>query len=118
MPFEISLAGEKFRTDELTVEEFMTIERDTGRTWWELNPVRSAPEFRAVAVAFLSRTRSKEDALKIVSALTINDVVAATKLVRDDLPDVYEDGIPKAEGGPLTPSSSNTQGLPGAGPHQ
>ena len=103
MPFEITVAGETFRSDDLTVDEFLAIEKDTGRTWWDLNPIRSAGEFKAMASAWLARTRSPEDAAKIVGSLSIRDVVDNAKVVSDDLPDMYEDGIPKAEGGPSTP---------------
>ncbi len=105
MAFELTVAGEVFRSDDLTIDEAVAIEKATGTSWLYLNPLRSGETFRAMAVAFLRRTKTPAEAEAIVGKLGLRDAIAAVKVVEEDLPDEYEDGLPKAEGDPSTPTS-------------
>jgi hypothetical protein len=111
VPFELTIDGQVFRTDELTLAEAETLEVECGRTWLELNPVRSAKEFRATARLFLARTRTPEEASTAVAGLTIGEAMKAVKWVADDLPDMFEDGLPKAGGGNSTTTSPSSPDL-------
>jgi len=118
MPFELVLEGKTYRTDDLTIEEAEIIEDVSGRTWLQLNPMRSAKEFRAVAVAFLSRDFDADKAKLMVAGLAIQTAQDAVRFVDDDLPRLFEDGLPdpKAEGGNSTSTSSSSPDPPSDGP--
>jgi hypothetical protein len=108
--FEVTIEGETFRTDDLSLDEAIMVEKATGTSWLYINPLRSAGDCRAVMVAFLSRSRSKADAEATVARLFggpkgMKAAIDAVKTVEEDLPDEYEDGLPKAGGGPSTPTS-------------
>jgi len=118
MPFEITLAGKAYNTNSLTLDEADRLEEECGRTWLELNPVRSSKEFRAVARVFLARDHGPADVDRIIAAVTVGAAMDAVEWVDDDLPGVFVDGLPdpKAVGGPSTGTSSSSPGPPGDGP--
>lgn len=105
MAFQITIEGEVFRTDDLTLDEAVAVEKATGTSWLYINPLRSAGDCRALMVVFLSRKRSKAEAEAYVKGLSMAAGIAAVQTVEEDLPDEYEDGLPKAAGGPSTPTS-------------
>lgn len=105
MAFELTLDGQVFRSDDLTIDEAVAIEKATGTSWLYLNPLRSGEVFRAMAVTFLLRDRPKADAEAYVGKLGIKAAIAAVDEVAEDLPDEYEDGLPKAGGDPSTLTS-------------
>lgn len=106
MPFEVSFGDQKWRTDDLTLDEAIGIEKVTGRSWMQVNPFVSAEDCKAIMVAFLSREMDGQAAEAKVGALSLGEVLDSINLVKDDLPDEYADGIPKGEGGPSTAGSS------------
>jgi hypothetical protein len=105
VPFEIKVDGQTFRTDDLTLAEATVIEKATGTSWLYLNPLRSAEQCQETMIVFLSRSRPRAAAEAFVGALGIRKAIDAVTKVDEDLPDEYEDGLPKAEGGPSTPTS-------------
>lgn len=108
MPFEITIDGHAYRTDDLTIEEAVALEDECDKTWLELNPLRSAKEFRATAALFLRRTRAPEVAAKEAAAMSVKVAQESMRWVDDDLPTEFENGIPKEEGGPSTTTSSGS----------
>lgn len=94
MPFEVTLDGRAYRTDSLTLIEAEALEGETGKSWLELNPVKSAKEFRCIALCFLRRDLNPDKAQAVVAELTLGQAMASVKWVADDLPDTYDDGIP------------------------
>lgn len=116
MPFEITIDGHAYRTDDLTVAEAEELEDECGQTWLQLNPIRSAKEFRATAALFLRRTRTPEVAAKEAAALTVKAAQENVRWVEDNLPTEFSDGIPKEEGSPSTTTSSASPDPPGDGP--
>lgn len=110
MAFQVTLEGKAYSTDSLTLGEAEVLEAECGRTWLELNPVRSSKEFRATARVFLHRDYAPGDVDRIVNGFTIKMAMGAVVWVDDDLPRVFEDGMPdpKAEGGPSTTISSGS----------
>jgi hypothetical protein len=112
MPFELTLSGKVYNTHSLSLEESDQLEKECAKTWLELNPVRSSAEFRATARVFLTRDHDPAGVELLLAAFTIQSAMAAVEWVDDDLPDVFEDGLPKAEGGPSTTTSSGSPALP------
>lgn len=103
MPFRVTVEGESFVVDDLTLDEAIAIEKALDTTWAYINPLRSAEHCRAIMQAFLARTRSVEEAAKIVGGMSIKAATEAVEHVpEDDLPDEFEDGLPKAAGGTST----------------
>ncbi len=104
MPFVFTVEGEKVSSDDLTLDEVIAVEKATGSGWFELNPYNSAAHCRAILVQINSRRRPKDDAEKLVGAMTIREAQDSVDFVaRDDRPEIYQDGIPvvdpKAERG-------------------
>lgn len=118
VPFQVTLDGKAYSTDSLTLDEADRLEEECGRTWLELNPVRSSKEFRAVARVFLDRDHSPVDVDRVVAGITIGAAMDAVEWVDNDLPRLFEDGLPdpKAEGEPSTTTSSSSPDPPGDGP--
>lgn len=115
MAFQVTLDGKTYSTDSLTLDEAEILEGECGKTWLELNPVRTSKEFRATARVFLARDHTPADVDRIVNGFTIAMAMEAVVWVEgDDLPKVFEDGMPdpKAEGSPSTSTSSGSPTLP------
>jgi len=103
VPFIITYNDEEFSTDNLSIEEAEAIETALGITWFEMNPARSAGQFKVVTAVFLARTRDETEAAKTAAAITVGEARKAVRWEKDDMPDAYEEGLPKAEGVPGTP---------------
>lgn len=108
MPFELELDGHVYNTDDLSVAQAVELEKKLGKTWRELNPLGSAEEFQAFAVVCMQRDHPADHAAKLAAELPLGAALAAARWIEPDLPDVYEDGNPKAEGGPSTTTSSGS----------
>jgi hypothetical protein len=116
VPFELTLAGRKYSTDDLSVAEAVDLEKTLGRSWTQLNPLSSAEEFLAFATTCLRHDHPADQAAKIAAELPLGVALAAARWVGDDLPDVFEDGLPKAEGESSTTTSSSSPAHPTDGP--
>lgn len=106
MPFVVSVDGEDYNTDDLTLDEAIAIERETGRSWATINPFASGGDCKAIIATFLSRTVGAEEAAKRAGAMSLKQVLASVRVEESDLPDEYVNGIPKAGGEPATTGSS------------
>jgi hypothetical protein len=103
MPFRVTVDGQQFMADDLTLDEAIAIEKELDTTWQYINPLRSGEHCRAIMVAFLSRSRTVDEARKVVGGLSVKQALAAVEHVEDDdLPVEFEDGLPKAADGPST----------------
>lgn len=106
MPIRITIEGVgSFLTDDLTLDETIAIERETGHSWYGINPFTSGADCMAIMVAFLSRTLDPEVARKQIGSMAVRDVLAAVDVVEEDgRPSEYAEGLPdpKAEGGSAT----------------
>lgn len=116
MPFELELDGHTYNTDQLRLADAVELEKVLGRTWQELNPLRSAEEFQAFALICLRQDHPADQAAKIVDELPLGAALAAARWVGDDLPDAYEDGLPKVAGERSTITSSSSPEPPITGP--
>lgn len=110
MPFEVSFGDQKWRTDDLTLDEAIGIQEITGRSWMLINPFQSAEDCKAIMVAFLAREMDRQTAEAKVGAMSLREALDSVNVVKDDLPDQYVDGIPKAVAGPSTAGSSGESG--------
>lgn len=115
MGFQVTLDGVVYRTDDLTIDEAGVLEKECGKTWLELNPIRTSIEFKATARLFLARDHDPDQVEKLLAGYTISDAMAAVVWVDDDLPRVFEEGLPKAEGEASTTTSSSSPGPRGNG---
>lgn len=106
MPFRVSVEGESYLTDDLTLDEAIAIEAATGHSWVDVNPFRSAEDCKAIMVAFLARTAGADEARRRVGALSLKAVMSSVDVVPDDLPDAFEGGLPLAEAAPSTAGPS------------
>lgn len=105
MPYSIKLDGREYNTDDLTLDECIALEKELDRSWVAIVPLRSATDCRAVMRAFLLRDRSPEEADAFLSKLSAGKALRSVNVVDSDLPDEYEDGLPKAEGESETTTS-------------
>lgn len=100
---KVTVDGREYTTDDLTLDEAVQIEAETGETWLRMTPTKSAKCARAILTALHARTIGAEAARVKVGSMTSNEALDAmhVDLENDDtLPDVYENGRPdpKAEG--------------------
>lgn len=114
MAFEVRLPdGTWHSTEDLTFEELEAIETTTDTPWIALNPYRSLACFRALVGAFAVRAGiADSDLSSWLNGLKAKDIAAAVRVNNDpdaDHPEVYEDGIPKAEAEPSTSGSAGQQ---------
>lgn len=97
MPFVFTLDGKEFNSDDLTVDDAVQIEQLMDKSWLDINPILHGAAFRAMGIVFLSKHMDKKAAESYMGKLRIKDTMDHVRWVEeDDLPDVYEDGIPKA----------------------
>ena len=102
MAIQVTFDGKTWRTDDLTLDEAVAIEKQCGVSWTNMNPYRSAEQCRAIIVAFVARNRGDDEAAKLVGAMTLAETLDAVTVADDDLPSEFEDGIPKAGAGTAT----------------
>jgi len=115
MGFALTIDGRVYTTDSLSIDESEQLEKECGKSWLELNPIRTSTEFRATVRVLLTRDHTPADIERILADFTVKSAMAAVEWVDDDLPTVFEDGLPKAEGGPSTTTSSGSPAHPGSG---
>lgn len=91
----------------MTLDEAALLEKELGRPWYQINPLLSAGDCRAVLISFLSRTVDPTVARDKVGKVTIGHILDHIEAVRDDdLPNSYVDGVPLAEDATTTGGSS------------
>ena len=94
MPFKLTVDGTDFLTDDLTLGECEVVEELTGAGWGALNPLGSAKQCRVLVQVFLTRTISAKEAEEKARGLTVRQLMRNVDWVEEDLPAVYENGIP------------------------
>jgi hypothetical protein len=96
MAVRVVLPGDhgSFIVDDLTLDEAVAVERETGESWLHLNPVRSANQARAIMVQFLARSIGEDKARAEVGKMTVGEFSKAVEVVKDDRPDEFRDGQP------------------------
>lgn len=95
MPFVFTVDGKKIRSDDLSLDELIAVEQSTGIGWDELNPFTSAVVCRAFLVQIHARTRSPEEAAKVVGAMSGREAARAVDVATDDdRPIEWDNGVP------------------------
>jgi hypothetical protein len=81
------------RLGDLPLDTLVDLEEQTGDEWWNIaaHPFRKAKTARCVYRAACDFIRCDP------ADLTLRDLVETFEQVEEDLPNVYEGGIPKAE---------------------
>lgn len=92
----VRVDGLEYDVEDMTLDETVQFERETGSSWTDLSPWKSALQCRSILTVFYARMRSYDEAAKVVGGLTTKDAVDHLVLVdaEDDRPDVYKDGLP------------------------
>lgn len=82
MAYKVTIDGESWLTDELTLDEACAIEEETGTTWHTMEPINSARHAKAIISRFLARrVGSLEMATARVAAMTITEALACMDVV-------------------------------------
>jgi len=94
----------QYRLGDFPLEILVELESTTGDEWWNIaaHPFRKAATAQAVYEAACAQLDATPATLKL------RDLVETFEQVEDDLPEVYEGGIPKSG------AESQTAGLSGA----
>ena len=104
MPWAVNTPDGQVRLTDLPFEVLDKIETETGLKWTEviIAPASSAKCALAVYAAACERTGSEP--AELTPGMLVNDNIL--ERVEDDLPEVYADGIPKAQDETPTSGSS------------
>jgi hypothetical protein len=97
----VNTPGGQVRLSDLTLEEAIELEEQTDTEWWSI----CAHPFRRASIAQASYRAACTHIGCEPELLRLNDLVEGKIFVQveDDLPEVYEEGIPKAEEEAPTP---------------
>ncbi len=116
MPYLLKVFDREFSTEDLTVGEAETLEKELEVSWLLINPQVSIRHCRAVVAVFLAREMGWDAANEKIRAVNLNEMADGIEKVGDTRPTLWENGVPKAAGGPSTESSpsasSTTDGHP------
>lgn len=102
--WKIVFDGHTLRESELTIAQAEKIESLTDTTWRFIHPTYSAKHARAIlAVMYADRTASTyDDVAEKIGGITVDGFAEMVQEDEDDLPAVYEDGIPQVADGTST----------------
>jgi len=101
MPFAVNTPGGQVRLMDLPLDAFCRIEEETDKRWID---VIVAPAMSAKCALAVYRIAC-EHAGAVPEELTPQRLIGDPpifEMVDDDLPEVYEGGVPKSEGDPET----------------
>jgi hypothetical protein len=104
VPWQITYNGKTYREGDLTINDSEAIEKLLGATWSEIHPLRSARHAKVVAGFVISQgeQRHYEDVVAELGAMKTNAFLALVGPEEDDLPAVWEDGVPQTAAAPGT----------------
>lgn len=115
--FAVNTPGGQVRLADLPLEVLDGLETETGRRWTELlmSPAATAKSALAVYAAACRENGSEPE--KLTPRRLIAEDQSVFEMVDEDMPTVFEDGLPKA--GDEAPTSGSS-GAPsdGAGPRK
>lgn len=95
MPFVVNLEGKQLRLDDLTSDDLQTIADKHGIKSWV--DIVTAPASNGKVASELIRLAASTLDVKAPEAITGRVILDVFDFVPDDLPDEYEEGLPKAE---------------------
>jgi hypothetical protein len=97
--------GRRYHTGDLKIREVEELERLLGVDYTALRALGVMRHKIAVMAVLLRRDHAEDVVEKILGDLTLDAVEAMWTVEADDLPTVYEDGLPLPGGEPSTSSS-------------
>ncbi len=97
--------GTTYSVGDLKLREVEVIEEIAGAKYVDLRPFSNMKHKLAYMAVFLGRDHPPEEVERIIDEITLEEVASMWDVVDDDLPEVYDNGIPLPEGGPSTASS-------------
>jgi hypothetical protein len=115
MGYRVTVDGQSWLVDDLTLDEVCDIEQETGSTWLVISPMRSAKHAKAIIprlmthVGDLTKRPSLEQARQRVGVMTITQVLEC--ITEDEAPDEVA-----SEPGPKETSSPNQSPESGTSP--
>jgi hypothetical protein len=97
MGWQINHNGKTYREGDLTINDAEAIEKLLGATWSEIHPLRSARHAKVVAgfVIAQGEGRDYQEVVAELGTMKTNAFLALVGPEGDDLPDVWEDGVPQ-----------------------
>lgn len=103
MAYKITIDGESWITEELTLDEACAVEEETGASWHTMQPLTSAKHAKAIMARFLAR-RVGDIALAQarLGAMTVDEVLACI----DQAPTKKKAAAPR---GPKAPSPTSPE---------
>jgi hypothetical protein len=84
MAFKVTVDGESWLTDELTLDEACALEEEIGATWHTMEPINSARHARGIIARFLARKVGLELAQARVGTMTIAQILECIGTSEDD----------------------------------
>ena len=108
MEFAVNTPGGQVRLTDLPLEVLDRLETETGRRWTDLilSPAYTAKSAMKVYAAACDYSGSTPEPLTPRRLIEADGKGSIFEMVEDDLPTVFEDGIPKAGDGTSTSGSS------------
>lgn len=107
MGWQIAWEGEALAEGDLTLDEIGTVCDLADIAWVSLHPLRHPRHLRAIVAVLKARSGADAQAVyRELGSMKGGEAIANIKDVPDDLPTMYENGLPKAEDGPATTGSS------------
>lgn len=100
MPWQITVCGETFREDQLTLQQACAIEDATGLNWRVIHPMNSAKVAVTLGSVLLAERTgiTQDEAREKLGALGVNEWTDAFEVVEDDLPTAWEGDSPLSAG--------------------
>lgn len=98
----VNTPGGQVRLGDFDLDVVIDLEAKSGEEWWKT----AAHPFRKAAIAKLVYEAACAHNGSTPARLVMRDLVATFEQVDDDLPEVFEGGIPKSEVAPETTGSS------------
>lgn len=101
----LTYGGVKYRVGDLKVRQLEDLERLLGCNYVDVHPLSVMRHKLAVMAVMLAADHTEDQVAAIIDGLSLDQVDALWTVAPDDLPEIYESGIPLAGGGHPTPTS-------------
>jgi hypothetical protein len=95
--FALRYDGNLLRSGDMTGREVVDLERALGVGYLDIRPGSNVAHRMAMLAVFLRREHDEAETEKILDGLSLRDLDRMIEVVEDDLPTLFEDGIPKEE---------------------
>jgi hypothetical protein len=96
--WKFAFDGHVYKQGDVTIDQWIEICDECGAGFSFVNPFRSAKDAKAIFRVLVSdqSERSREEAGKVIGAMSTDDFLALFEAVEDtsELPTEYEDGLP------------------------